>query len=111
MCPREVGTLKRRAQAALGIARGRLVHSSGSFLDEYARIEDARVQNGDSLTLHVNQVQACGTKAAIAAILGDGSVVTWGDPFFGGDSSAVQDQLKTVRQIQASSGAFAGHSW
>ncbi|OLQ04101.1 putative E3 ubiquitin-protein ligase HERC1 [Symbiodinium microadriaticum] len=103
----EVGTLKRRAQAALGIARGRLVDSSGSFLDESARLEDASMQNGDSLTLHVSQVQACGTKAAFAAILGDGSVVTWGDPFFGGDSSAVQDQLMTVRQIQASSGAFA----
>ena len=41
-----------------------------------------------------------------AAILADGSVVTWGDPSSGGDSTAVQDQLRNVRQIQATVGAF-----
>ena len=45
--------------------------------------------------------------AAFAAILGDGSVVTWGDADSGGDSSAVQDQLRDVQQIQASHTAFA----
>ena len=44
---------------------------------------------------------------AFAAILGDGSVVTWGSTFQGGDSSVVQDQLKNVQQIQASAYAFA----
>ena len=33
--------------------------------------------------------------------------MTWGDPGFGGDSSQVQDQLKGVQQIQATSSAFA----
>ena len=42
-----------------------------------------------------------------AAILGDGSVVTWGIAGAGGGSSAVQDQLKGVQQIQATSSAFA----
>ena len=40
-------------------------------------------------------------------MLGDGSVVTWGDASFGGDSSAVRDQLKTVQQSQTTDGAFA----
>ena len=31
----------------------------------------------------------------------------WGDADCGGDSSAVQNQLKGVRQIQATGGAFA----
>ena len=44
---------------------------------------------------------------AFAAILEDRSVVTWGNKNFGGDSSAVQDQLKGVLQIQATSQAFA----
>ena len=35
------------------------------------------------------------------AILADGSVVTWGDPDSGGDSSAVQDQIKNVPQVQS----------
>ena len=37
----------------------------------------------------------------------DGSVVTWGDAHYGGDSSAVRDQLEGVQQIQATSAAFA----
>ena len=36
-----------------------------------------------------------------AAILTDGSVVTWGEAENGGDSSGVQQQPKDVQQIQA----------
>eukprot|EP00435_Cladocopium_sp_Y103_P063717 s1970_g25.t1 len=53
----------------------------------------------------VQQVQA--THSAFAAILADGSVVTWGAPLCGGDSSEVQDQLKGVQQVQATQEAFA----
>ena len=42
----EVGTMKRRAQIALGVGRGRLVGSSGSVLDACAPIKRARLQNG-----------------------------------------------------------------
>ena len=42
-----------------------------------------------------------------AAILGDGSVITWGNAGQGGDSSSVQDQLKNVQQIQAARWACA----
>eukprot|EP00439_Symbiodinium_sp_Y106_P069143 s927_g11.t2 len=45
--------------------------------------------------------------SSFAAILGDGSVVTWGDIDFGGDNSSVRDQLKNVQQIQAGWYAFA----
>lgn len=41
------------------------------------------------------------------AILADGSVVTWGAPDHGGDSSRVQEQLKRVQQICATGYAFA----
>jgi len=40
----------------------------------------------------VQQIHA--TTAAFAAILEDGSVVTWGREDRGGDSSAVGDQLR-----------------
>ena len=63
------------------------------------------------LTLHVGQVRVaaskCGADVALAALLGDGCVVTWGPADVGGDSSAVQDQLKNVQQVQASGRAFA----
>ena len=38
---------------------------------------------------------------------GHGSVVTWGDPRYGGDSSEVQVRLKGVQQVQATEIAFA----
>ena len=46
---------------------------------------------------NVQQIQASGS--AFAAILRDGSVVTWGDADNGGESSSVQDQLKDVHQM------------
>ena len=53
----------------------------------------------------MEQIQA--TYGAFAAILEDGSVITWGRPGVGGDSSAVRDQLMGVQQIQATDAAFA----
>ncbi|OLQ01989.1 Proteasome assembly chaperone 2 [Symbiodinium microadriaticum] len=103
----QVETLTHRACTALGVGRGRLVDSSGSVLDTRALIRNTRVQESELLTLHVNQVQICATTAAFAAILGDGSVATWGQAAFGGNSSAVQTQLKNVRKIQATDAAFA----
>ena len=47
------------------------------------------------------------THYAFAAILADGSVVTWGYVRSGGDSSPVRDQLKGVQHIQATVPAFA----
>ncbi|CAE7757187.1 pim1, partial [Symbiodinium pilosum] len=47
------------------------------------------------------------TRGAFAAIVGDGSVVTGGNYIYGGDCSAVREQLQDVRQIAASYGAFA----
>ena len=52
------------------------------------------------------QIQA--THRAFAAILEDGSVVTWSLADYGGDSLAIRDELKGVQQIQATAwGAFA----
>ena len=48
---------------------------------------------------NVQQIQA--SHSAFAAILDDGSVVTWGAAGHGGDCSAVQSQLNNVQQIQA----------
>ena len=47
--------------------------------------------------MNVQQIQA--THYAFAAKLDDGSVVTWGDCMYGGDSSAFQEQLRNVQQI------------
>ena len=49
----------------------------------------------------------CSTRRRTSAEGWRRSVVTWGYAGFGGDSSAVRDQLKGVEQIQATDGAFA----
>ena len=102
-----VATLKRRAETALGVGRGRLVDSCGRLLDSSAPLKRVRLQDDPSLTLHVSKVQIHATIDAFAATLGEGSVVTWCNAASGGDSSEVQDQLKNVQQIQASRVAFA----
>ena len=46
--------------------------------------------------------------SAFAAIKGDGSVITWGDAFCGGLSSAVKDELASdVLQVVGTDNAFA----
>eukprot|EP00439_Symbiodinium_sp_Y106_P061099 s1651_g9.t1 len=87
-------------QKALKVGRGCLLDSSGSTLDEAAKLGEAGLKSGDSLIYQVST-------EAFAAVLGDGSVVTWGFAVYGGDRSAVHDQLKNVQQIQANRGAFA----
>ena len=47
--------LRLRAQAALGVGRGRLVNSSGRVLDACTPIKDSGVEHGDSLTLHLSR--------------------------------------------------------
>ncbi|OLQ06599.1 putative E3 ubiquitin-protein ligase HERC1 [Symbiodinium microadriaticum] len=95
-------------KAALEVGTGRLVDSFGSVLDSSVAVKDSNLRNGDFLTLHICQLRVSRTAESFATILGDGSVVTWGQADYGGDSTAVKDQLKNVQQVQASrGGAFA----
>ena len=57
------------------------------------------LQLREELLRNVQHIQV--TDYAVAAILHNGSVVTWGDPDSGGDSSRVQEQLRNVQHIQA----------
>lgn len=54
---------------------------------------------------HVQEISV--TDHAFAALNGDGRIVTWGVPEFGGNSSSVQEELHHVQKIVATSGAFA----
>ena len=103
----QVATLKARAQSTLSVGEGQLLDSSGRRLHAHALIKDANLKNGDSLTFYINKTQVQSSIGSFAAILCDGSVVTWGQGDLGGDSSAVQDQLRHVQQIQSSSCTFA----
>ena len=74
-----VQSLAERARRALGVGRGRLFSSSGSVLDGVAELRAAKLETGHCLTLQVGTVRIiCGGWTRFAAILGDGSVGTWG---------------------------------
>ena len=102
-----VQRLAERARRALGVGRGRLFSSSGSILDGEMNLRAAKLQTGDVLTLQVGTVRIYGGSKCFTAILGDGSIVTWGDPSRRGTSSSAQHQLKNICQIQAANSAFA----
>ena len=105
-----VESLKHRALTALAVRRGRLLNSSGEVLDGTQTVTQAKLMSGDVLTLHVTnqvQVKAARQGSMFAVLFGDGSVVSCGDARDGGDSSAIQNQLRDVQQIQASDHAFA----
>ena len=102
-----VESVRVRAQRALRAGKGRLSDSTGSVLDGGMPLKKARLQYVEPLTLQVRRVDICGGRAAFAAILGDGSDVTWGNSLFLGDGSGVQDQLNNVQQMQSSEWAFA----
>ena len=62
----------------------------------------AEIEDSTAPTQTLEKVRAIRSCVdAFAAISDDGCVVTWGSPASGGDSSAVQAQLRNVRQIQA----------
>ena len=143
----KVADLKILAQNVFSKSNLTLVTVEGRALTNPLRLlQDERLQDGDFLTILVQQVElaatrkafaSCGggngittwgcgecgsdshihglqnvqhiqcTHTACAALLADGSVTTWGPWHSGGDSSAVQDQLKNVQQIQATNSAFA----
>ena len=87
-----VGTLKRRAETALEVGKGQLVHSSGRVLDVFAPVKHAGLQDDDSLVLHMRRVQVQAARSTFAAVLGDGTCNVPGE------------QLPHVQHIQANFG-------
>ena len=102
--------LKTAAQQAFGKMHLRLVTAKNRVVVNFEQtLEEAEIEDGECLTaLVLLQPQLAATEGAFALWChGDSMIVTWGDAYCGGDSSAVQDQLRGVQQIQATGGAFA----
>ena len=105
----KVGDLKALAQESFKKRFLQLVTAEGRILtDTSALFADAGLRDGEHLTAIVGQPKMAATDDAFALwCCGSNGVVTWGYPDSGGDSSAVQDQLRKVQQIQATESAFA----
>ena len=101
--------LKTAAQQAFGKMHLRLITAKNRVLVNLEQtLEEAEIEDGECLTALVLQPQLAATEGAFALWChGDSTIVTWGDEYRGGDSSAFQDQLRGVQQIQATGGAFA----
>ena len=101
--------LKTAAQQTLGKKYLKLITAKNRILVNFKQtLEEAEIEDGECLTALVLQPQLAATNSAFALWChGDSTIVTWGDAYSGGDSSAVQDQLRGVKRIQASCGAFA----
>ena len=105
-----VHDLKTAAKRSFGRKCLRFITAKNRILlDPDKTLEAAEIEDGECLTAVVLQPQLAATHDAFALWChGDSRVITWGDAQYGGDSSAVRDQLKSVQQIQASYlGAFA----
>ena len=98
-----------KAQRAFGKKHLRLITAKNRpLVDLEQTLGEAKIQDGERLTAVILQPQLAATEGAFALwCQGDSTSVTWGDAECGGDSSAVQDQLEGVQQIQANKKAFA----
>eukprot|EP00435_Cladocopium_sp_Y103_P072163 s196_g39.t1 len=104
----KVGDLRILAQKAFGHGVLRLLTADGQSLDSSVSLETAGLQDGDQLTVLVLQRYLAATREAFALwCCGGDRIVTWGHPDCGSDNSAVQHQLRSVEQVQATGDAFA----
>ena len=104
-----VGDLKVLVQKTFRQGFLRLVTEKGHVL---ANHEDsllaAGIQEGMHLTVVAQKPKVAATSQAFAVwCCGGDRIATWGEQCYGGDSSAVQDHLKNVQQVQGTMGAFA----
>ena len=104
-----VQDVRTKAQQAFGKKYLKLVTANNRVLvDPDKTLEEAEIQNRECLTAVVLQPQLAATDGAFALWChGDSRIVAWGDANFGGHGPAVRDQLKGVKQIQATQQAFA----
>ena len=105
-----VGHLRTLTQKAFGQGFLRLLTAEGHVLSDHVKsLQAAGIEDGDNITAFAQQkVQLASTGGAFALWrCGGDTVVTWGAQDSGGDVSAVQDQLRSVQQVQASQMAFA----
>ena len=103
----KIADVKVAAQQSLGKGFLKLL-KNGRVFDPDDAIADLGLQQGDTLHAVAQAARVATTSAAFAVWCPGGSVVTWGDPCYGGDSSRVQSRLKDVQSIHGTGGgAFA----
>ena len=96
-------SLRQKVKQVLQGVCFKLVSAEGQVIRESVAICD-----GSRVTAVVMKLpHMCSTDRAFALVKADESVVTWGDEFYGGDSSAVRRQLVDVIHVYSTDCAFA----
>lgn len=104
----KVGDLKILAQRALGSRFLRLVTADGRVLADDETLQSLDLEDGCQVAAISLQAKVSATRLAFAFwCCGGDRIITWGNPVMGGDSSAVQDRLRSVQQVQGNNSAFA----
>ena len=103
-----VQDVRTKAQRAFGKKYLRLVTAKNRVLvDPDKTLEEAEIEDGECLTALVLQPQLAATYSAFALWCHGYNTVTWGAESSGGNSSAVQEQLRGVQKIKGTGNAFA----
>ena len=103
-----VADLKIAVQQSLRKGFLRLAAPDGHLLDLTESIQLCGFQGGESIAAVAQQPKVAASNTAFALwCVGGDRIVTWGIPRCGGDSSRVQEQLRSVQQICGSFFAFA----
>ena len=89
--------------------------NSSAVQDQLKSVQQVQAVNlgGDSSAVQgqlVNVQQIVPAATAFAAILQDGSVVTWGEPGDGGDGLVVRNQLRALSKLRPH-GMLSLQSW
>ncbi|CAL1162705.1 unnamed protein product, partial [Cladocopium goreaui] len=105
----KVGDLSLLARESFGGFLQLLTAEGRVLSDPNESLEAAGLRSGDHLTVVALRANIAATAAAFALWCGGKKMVTWGHAVNGGDSSAIQDQLRNlnVKQVQATRTAFA----
>ena len=97
-----------KATAQQHFQRHLMLTANGRLLDLTAAESEAGLQDDNVVIAVVQLGKPAAADLAFAWHDHGGQVVTWGDPECSGDISQVQDQLRNVQHIQATSnGAVA----
>ena len=104
----KVGDLRVPVQKSLQQGFLTLVTAGGYALTDPTESVQGAIEEGDNLTAIAREAKAAATDRAFALWCSGGDrIITWGHPHYGGDSSEIQAQLRSVQHVQASGSAFA----
>eukprot|EP00435_Cladocopium_sp_Y103_P013405 s330_g3.t1 len=95
---------------SFGLRFLRLVNVQGQALkDPTKSLQAVEIEEGSNLTAVAQEERTLSATAEAFALWYRGAhrIITWGDPDYGGDSAAVQDQITSVQQVKSTGSAFA----